>query len=479
MNDKNNSSAPQPYCMGMDCICDGSACIPTAEQPSTPAARELDVEAERVRHNDQLDALEDLRKAVKDEVNDEWLLAFVTQYPFAARRASHPAPERSEKLASAQEGQGGLMVREAIERALEGVHIEDGTVTAFNRVVADIERAILSRQPVTTMGSVAEGDDRQAMSHADMLSLSEKNPTLASGLPLHAAPQPPADSARFGESVDTPEFTALLMAHSAEFYAYTVERDSPRAHDASNAKVKEARAALIAYLDAKLAHARAEGREYQRKVGEKIIERLRAAGAGQPELTVWYGPMPESNGKSNFTAILRRKDGSTLDGMSNSHTIARSEYPERVRYEADRVRHLIGELAERPHILDYDADKHSGYVEPVRAAGGSVEGIDLDKLMRFNMRGNLMNPERWGLYVRFYDVEELVASRRSAGSAPAGEAVRDGLRERVLEAWANYERMGEVCSFEGQPMIYASTLEEIATIAATPSATAEDAGGGQ
>jgi hypothetical protein len=47
-----------------------------------------------------------------------------------------------------------------------------------------------------------------------------------------------------------------------------------------------------------------------------------------------------------------------------------------------------------------------------------------------------------------------------------GQGGEDGkLRERVLEAWANYERMGEVCSFEGNPMIYASTLEEIATLA--------------
>lgn len=41
-----------------------------------------------------------------------------------------------------------------------------------------------------------------------------------------------------------------------------------------------------------------------------------------------------------------------------------SEYPERVRYEADRVRHIIGELKEEPDILAYDADEHSGYVKP-------------------------------------------------------------------------------------------------------------------
>jgi hypothetical protein len=82
--------------------------------------------------------------------------------------------------------------------------------------------------------------------------------------------------------------------------------------------------------------------------------------AEQPALTVWNGPMPESNGKSNFTAILMRKGGKVWDGI----TLDRSEYPDRVRYEADRVRYLLGEMAEPPFILDYDADKHSGYVEP-------------------------------------------------------------------------------------------------------------------
>lgn len=81
---------------------------------------------------------------------------------------------------------------------------------------------------------------------------------------------------------------------------------------------------------------------------------------GKPELTVWYGAMPESNGKTNWTAILHRKGQKPWEGI----TIDRSEYPDRVRYEADRVRHLIGELADEPDILAYDADAHSGYVKP-------------------------------------------------------------------------------------------------------------------
>lgn len=89
-----------------------------------------------------------------------------------------------------------------------------------------------------------------------------------------------------------------------------------------------------------------------------MIDTVRAK--QQPELTVFYKSMPESNGKENWTAILHRKGEGIQDGM----TIDRSEYPERVLYAADRVRYLIGEKADRPYILDYDADKRSDYVAP-------------------------------------------------------------------------------------------------------------------
>ena len=99
----------------------------------------------------------------------------------------------------------------------------------------------------------------------------------------------------------------------------------------------------------------------------QVMARMALAGldsepvAQQPELAVWYGSMPESNGKTNWTAILHRKgEGKCFDGF----TIDRSEYPGRVRYAADRVRYLIGELPERPHLLDYDGDEHSGYTAP-------------------------------------------------------------------------------------------------------------------
>lgn len=81
-----------------------------------------------------------------------------------------------------------------------------------------------------------------------------------------------------------------------------------------------------------------------------------------PALTVWYGAMPESNGKTNWTAILLPKGHRVAD--ATGFTIEVSEYPDRVRYEADWMRWLIGELPEEPDILDYDANLHSDYVYP-------------------------------------------------------------------------------------------------------------------
>lgn len=87
-------------------------------------------------------------------------------------------------------------------------------------------------------------------------------------------------------------------------------------------------------------------------------------------LTVWYGSMPESNGKTNWTAILHRKGEAIWSGAVI--TIDRSEYPDRVRYEADRMRYLIGELTEEPDILAYDDKLHSGYVKPEQPAPVAV-----------------------------------------------------------------------------------------------------------
>lgn len=89
-----------------------------------------------------------------------------------------------------------------------------------------------------------------------------------------------------------------------------------------------------------------------------------------PALTVWYGAMPESNGKTNWTAILHRKGESLLMGFNI--TIDRSEYPDRVRYEADRMRYMIGELESEPDMMSYDEKLHSGYVRPEQPAPVAV-----------------------------------------------------------------------------------------------------------
>jgi hypothetical protein len=49
------------------------------------------------------------------------------------------------------------------------------------------------------------------------------------------------------------------------------------------------------------------------------------------------------------------------------------------------------------------------------------EGVDLDKLQRFNNRSGLMNPESSGLYVRYVDVRELLARRAEPNVAAADE----------------------------------------------------------
>lgn len=79
--------------------------------------------------------------------------------------------------------------------------------------------------------------------------------------------------------------------------------------------------------------------------------------ATQEALTVWFGPMPESNGKKNWTVMLRRKESSRLLGsIASGVCFGRSEYYDRMRYEADRLRYLIGEIPTQPWILDYDAE---------------------------------------------------------------------------------------------------------------------------
>lgn len=82
-----------------------------------------------------------------------------------------------------------------------------------------------------------------------------------------------------------------------------------------------------------------------------------AVNSAQPKLTVVIRSFPESNGKRNWTAMLVRVDGfDKLIGNAGGITIARGELWNRVAYEAECTRLLIGERDTEPHILDYGDD---------------------------------------------------------------------------------------------------------------------------
>ena len=69
----------------------------------------------------------------------------------------------------------------------------------------------------------------------------------------------------------------------------------------------------------------------------------------RPVIKIWYGPMPESNGKKNYTVIMHRQGECISDGI----TLYRSEYENRMLYEAHMFEYLIGDRQKRPCILDY------------------------------------------------------------------------------------------------------------------------------
>jgi hypothetical protein len=77
----------------------------------------------------------------------------------------------------------------------------------------------------------------------------------------------------------------------------------------------------------------------------------------QPKLTVKLMSFPESNGKRNWTAmIVREGKWNGLIGNCGGVTVAYGEFWNRVAYEAERAKLLIGERDTEPHILDYGDD---------------------------------------------------------------------------------------------------------------------------
>ncbi len=89
----------------------------------------------------------------------------------------------------------------------------------------------------------------------------------------------------------------------------------------------------------------------------RLSEGLGRTATMQPRLTVRLQSFPESNGKRNWTALLVRVDAwGGLVGNCGGITIDRGECWNRVAYEAERAKLLIGERDTEPDIMDYDDD---------------------------------------------------------------------------------------------------------------------------
>lgn len=77
----------------------------------------------------------------------------------------------------------------------------------------------------------------------------------------------------------------------------------------------------------------------------------------QAPLKVVVMTFPESNGRRNWTAMFQRAHPwSGLVGNCGGITIARSECWNRVAYEAERARYLLGLRETEPYILHYGKD---------------------------------------------------------------------------------------------------------------------------
>jgi hypothetical protein len=92
--------------------------------------------------------------------------------------------------------------------------------------------------------------------------------------------------------------------------------------------------------------------------GKNAKSKMRlAASKKQPKLTVRLTSFPESNGKRNWTALLVRVDEwDGLIGNCGGISLARGELWNRVAWEAEQARFLIGERDTEPFILDYGND---------------------------------------------------------------------------------------------------------------------------
>lgn len=116
--------------------------------------------------------------------------------------------------------------------------------------------------------------------------------------------------------------------------------------------------------------------EEKLKESEERCERLEKE--KQPRLTVKLLSFPESNGRRNWTALLvRTEKWDGLIGNCGGISIARGELWNRVAYEAECAKLLIGERDTAPDILDYGDDIET----PEQWAGEVRGGRDLQQAL--------------------------------------------------------------------------------------------------
>lgn len=107
----------------------------------------------------------------------------------------------------------------------------------------------------------------------------------------------------------------------------------------------------------------------------------------QPRLTVRLTSFPESNGKRNWTALLMRvEEWDGLIGNCGGIAIDQGEYWNRVAYEAERAKLLIGERDTEPNILDYGDDIRTPEEWAGEIQGGCGQGFG-DILTRLRKGG--------------------------------------------------------------------------------------------
>jgi hypothetical protein len=104
-------------------------------------------------------------------------------------------------------------------------------------------------------------------------------------------------------------------------------------------------------------HIRYLNRFEQRFVDSAISAALSGHTINKPQLTVRVVSRPESNGKRNWSAeFVRTTPFHGLVGSAGAISICVGECWNRVAYEAERARVLLGERESEPLILDYGSD---------------------------------------------------------------------------------------------------------------------------